>query len=158
MGKALYRPLVRLLIVDMDFSFAWTMRALALNFMVLATITNLVQISIPLPTTRLTHLKTLRRRLPPAHVSGGIFNFKALKYRPYLAYILALFTFCLGALTGHSAHPSLNDHLHRYLNFSALIHPCERFTSRDITKLRSLFPRNYQCKLRCRSAGYWHVE
>ncbi|KAJ7706738.1 MFS general substrate transporter [Mycena rosella] len=55
--------------------FPWTTRVLALIFLFTTGILNLC----------------LKRRLPPVKTSGGVFNWKAFKYKPFSLYTLAVF-------------------------------------------------------------------
>ncbi|KAJ7580755.1 major facilitator superfamily domain-containing protein [Mycena floridula] len=63
--------------------FPWTMRILGFILVVSLAITNL----------------TLRRRLPPKNVAGGLFNLKAFKSAPFSFYAAASFTAFLGLYT-----------------------------------------------------------
>lgn len=42
----------------------------------------------------------MRRRLPPIHVAGGLFNLKAFKYPPFAIYTASSFVSFLGLYTG----------------------------------------------------------
>lgn len=64
--------------------FPWTMRII--GFILL--------FSLSLPNV------TLRRRLPPKHVAGGLFNLQAFKSAPFSVYCLASFSSFLGLYTG----------------------------------------------------------
>ncbi|KAJ7872792.1 MFS general substrate transporter [Mycena olivaceomarginata] len=63
--------------------FRWTMRVLALILLFTTGIMNLC----------------LRRRLAPVKTSGGIFNWKAFKYKPFRLYTLAVFVCFFGLYT-----------------------------------------------------------
>lgn len=63
--------------------FQWTTRALAL---------------LLLFTTGLLNL-CLKRRLPPVKTTGGIFNWKAFRYRPFALYTLGVFVCFFGLYT-----------------------------------------------------------
>ncbi|KAJ7580774.1 major facilitator superfamily domain-containing protein [Mycena floridula] len=63
--------------------FPWTMRILGFIMVVALAMTNL----------------TLRRRLPPKNVAGGLFNLKAFKSAPFSIYTCACFTAFLGLYT-----------------------------------------------------------
>ncbi|KAG8737781.1 hypothetical protein FRC10_007808 [Ceratobasidium sp. 414] len=64
--------------------FKWAMRITA--FILLAVLT--------------TAVLTLRRRLPPKNVSGGLLNLKAFRYLPYSLYVAASLVSFLGLYTG----------------------------------------------------------
>ncbi|KAK0467810.1 major facilitator superfamily domain-containing protein [Desarmillaria tabescens] len=66
-----------------NIGFAWTMRAIACILVFSMGIANL----------------TMRRRLPPANSSGGIFNLKAFTNTPYTLWCLSTFTAFLGIYT-----------------------------------------------------------
>ncbi|KAJ7087584.1 MFS general substrate transporter [Mycena belliarum] len=66
-----------------EIGFAWTTRVLALLLMFTTGILNLC----------------LKRRLPPVITSGGIFNWKAFKYKPFSLYTLAVFVCFFGLYT-----------------------------------------------------------
>ncbi|KAJ7080079.1 major facilitator superfamily domain-containing protein [Mycena crocata] len=63
--------------------FPWTVRVLALLLFFTTGILNLC----------------LKRRLPPVRTSGGIFNWKAFKYKPFSLYTLAVFVCFFGLYT-----------------------------------------------------------
>ncbi|KAJ7138059.1 MFS general substrate transporter [Mycena epipterygia] len=63
--------------------FRWTTRVVALLLLLTTGILNLC----------------LKRRLPPVKTSGGIFNWKAFKYRPFSLYTLAVFVCFFGLYT-----------------------------------------------------------
>ncbi|KAJ7283217.1 MFS general substrate transporter [Mycena rebaudengoi] len=63
--------------------FPWTTRVLALLLLFTTGILNLC----------------LKRRLPPVKTSGGIFNWKAFKYKPFSLYTLAVFVCFFGLYT-----------------------------------------------------------
>ncbi|KZO97375.1 MFS general substrate transporter [Calocera viscosa TUFC12733] len=80
--------------------FPWTMRILGLILMVFIIFANLVCPSI-MPLTQSSKVpQTLRRRLPPINVSGGILNLKAFKRQEYTLYTAATFVAFLGLFTG----------------------------------------------------------
>ncbi|KIJ44243.1 hypothetical protein M422DRAFT_60074 [Sphaerobolus stellatus SS14] len=81
-GGTLFPILVRNLIPTVG--FAWTMRILGFILLLLVGVANL----------------TLRRRLPPIHVTGGLFNLRIFKDVPaYSVYTVACFISFLGLLT-----------------------------------------------------------
>jgi hypothetical protein len=49
-------------------------------------------------------IQTLKRRLPPVSVSGGLFNLKQFKSPAYSVYTAAAFVAFLGLYTGQSVH------------------------------------------------------
>lgn len=63
--------------------FPWTMRILGIILLFSLAFLNIVT----------------KRRLPPIHVSGGLFNFKAFKYPPFTIYTASSFVSFLGLYT-----------------------------------------------------------
>ncbi|KAF9001719.1 MFS general substrate transporter [Cyathus striatus] len=63
--------------------FPWTMRIIGFIFILTVGISNL----------------TLKRRLPPKNVSGGLFNLQAFKFAPYTIYCISGFVNFLGLYT-----------------------------------------------------------
>lgn len=63
--------------------FRWTMRTLAFIFLLAVTVCNL----------------TMKPRLPPVNVKGGLFNFAVFKHLPYTLYCLSIFISFLGMYT-----------------------------------------------------------
>ena len=49
-------------------------------------------------------IQTLKRRLPPVYVSGGLFNLKQFKSPAYSTYTAAAFVAFLGLYTSQSVH------------------------------------------------------
>ncbi|KAF7291500.1 MFS general substrate transporter [Mycena kentingensis (nom. inval.)] len=80
-GGLLIPILVQRLIPQIGFS--WTMRVLALLLLFTTGIMNLC----------------LKRRLPPVHTSGGVFNWRAFKFPPFALYTLAVFICFFGLYT-----------------------------------------------------------
>jgi hypothetical protein len=52
---------------------------------------------------------TLRRRLPPKKVAGGLLNLKAFRYLPYSLYVGASLVSFLGLYTGGLWPPIVGD-------------------------------------------------
>ncbi|KAJ6522361.1 MFS general substrate transporter [Mycena vulgaris] len=80
-GGSIIPILVQKLIPQIGFQ--WTTRVLALLLLFTTGILNL----------------SLKRRLPPVKTSGGIFNWKVFKYKPFSLYTLAVFVCFFGLYT-----------------------------------------------------------
>jgi|SRR5580693_5461686 hypothetical protein len=86
--------------------FKWAMRVIAFILMLVLAIMNLV-----CNTNRIyarprlyNKMQTLKRRLPPVFVSGGLFNLKQFKSPAYSVYTTAAFVAFLGLYTSQSVH------------------------------------------------------
>jgi len=56
------------------------------------------------PPTVINRKQTMRRRLPPVFVSGGLFNLQQFKSRAYSVYTVSGFVTFLGLYTGQFAY------------------------------------------------------
>ncbi|KAF8584118.1 MFS general substrate transporter [Ramaria rubella] len=81
LGGTIFPIIIRNLIPRVG--FPWTMRIVAFILLVFIGIANL----------------SLRRRLPPVNVSGGLFNLRIFKYKPYTIYTISGFFTFLGLYT-----------------------------------------------------------
>ncbi|KXN82264.1 Riboflavin transporter MCH5 [Leucoagaricus sp. SymC.cos] len=81
--------------------FPWTMRII--GFILLVSCGTSVLVRFKLVVLHYRHLislrKTLKRRLPPVNIKGGLFNFAVFKDLPYTLYCFASFMIFLGIYT-----------------------------------------------------------